>query len=228
MPLPTPAFDTAPEPFAAFWGETECDPHAVHPGVHAFRDFVLRYQGGGRGHIGRPCGATGAMSAHYSGRAWDWMISADDPAERARADELIAWLLANDAEMFRRAGLVYLIWDRQSFKSYKKPPGWYPYTRPHPHRDHVHFSFSKEGADGQTSFYQWLRAQPGMPPLNVPPTPHPYFPLERASRWPLAIGFLLGVGTIWGARSHPAVLKALSPSPSRSRSRRSRRARRRA
>lgn len=209
MPLPSPTFDTAPEPFAEYWGETECDPWAERPGVNAFRDFVLRHQGGGKGHVGRPCGATGAQSAHYSGRAWDWMISADDPAEEARAVELIDWLTANDGEMFRRAGLIYLIWDRNSFKGYRDPPGWYPYTRSHPHRDHVHFSFSREGAEGQTSFYRWLESvEPGtMPPIDAPPVPNPYMPLARASRWPLVLGFALGVGAVFTVGNHREILR---------------------
>jgi hypothetical protein len=211
MPLPIPAFDTAPEPFATDWGETQCDLREDRPGVTSFRDFVLRHQGGGYGSIGRPCGATGARSGHYSGRAWDWAVRADDPEERAAADELIGWLLANDGEMFRRAGLVYLIWNKRSWngtRGWKLYDGWAedgtcstPPCR-NPHTDHVHFSFSVPGADGLTSFYPWLAGTQPTVPLNVPPTPNPHFPLRRASAAPLLLGIAAGAGAAWGAQRY--------------------------
>lgn len=202
MPLPTPVFDTAPEPFATHYGETECDLTTARPGVEAFREFVLRQLGGGKGNIGRPCGATGHPSGHYSMRAWDWTTSADDPEQAARAHELLDWLLANDAEMFRRAGLLYVIWDKHKWTAARRK--WETYdgwaedgscpTAPcrHPHRDHVHFSFGKEGADGLTSLYPWLADGAPKPPIDAPPTPNPYIPLSRPSPVPLVAGALLG------------------------------------
>lgn len=193
MALPTPAFESPVELFAGPWGELECDP-TPKPGVVAFQDFVIKHQGGVAGRIVGEC--VSRQSGHSSGRAWDWMISALDADSRARADELIAWLLANDAEMFRRAGLRYIIWNKQGW--YRN--GWKPYDGfnklgecPNPpcrntHTDHVHFSFGKPGAAGTTSFYDWLRG--GAP---VDPGPLPVFPtlpsLAGAPMWPLVAGF---------------------------------------
>lgn len=168
--LPAPLFTTLAEPLQTF-DETVCDP-VERPGVHAFFKFVIAHQGG---QVGRTLGPCGGVSGHASGRAWDWMIRADVPAERARADEFIAWLLQNDAEMFRRAGLSYIIWDRKSWSAFRGR--WVPYDGydvsgnctlsgcRDPHISHVHFSFNKDGADGKTSFYKWLASgQPVVPP----------------------------------------------------------------
>jgi hypothetical protein len=214
MSLPQPVFDTPPEPFAAPFPETECDPREDRPGVLAFRDFVLRHQGGGVGYISRPCDV-GGPSGHHAGRAWDWMISAAEPAQKARADELVGWLLANDAEMFRRAGLRYLIWNKRQFSSSPRGPSgqraWKAYdgydtqgrcTSPggcrDPHTSHVHFSFSKEGAAGQTSFYRWLAGEtlPGTPP---PKAPNPFKPRSASSAYAV-VGLALGLGAIYGGR----------------------------
>jgi hypothetical protein len=183
------------------WGENECN-QSEKPGVAAFAQFVKKHQGGSIGRIVGPCGV---KSGHASGRAWDWMISALDPESRARADELIAWLLANDAEMFRRAGLRYIIWDKKVFSSVF--PSWRKYdgfsdqgTCPsppcrNPHTNHVHFSFSKEGAAGETSFYQWLRGETE-PPDPALPGPDPV-PLSKPAGlgW-IGVGLVFGFGTV--------------------------------
>lgn len=161
--LPKPVFDSEAEPLATPWGELECDLNPK-PGVELFRDFIVHHQGGVPGRIIGTCG--GPQSGHASGRAWDWMISALNRDSKARADEVVEWLLANDAEMFRRVGLRYLIWNKRQWSSTRSD--WRPYggfdasgncpAPPcrNPHTDHVHFSFGKPGADGQTSFFHWL------------------------------------------------------------------------
>jgi len=125
------------------------------------------------------------------------------PEEKARADELIAWLLANDAEMFRRAGLRYLIWDKKRWSTIDRQ--WKPYDGfdasgacasgvcRDPHTSHVHFSFGKAGADGQTSFYRAIAGH--VPP--APPAPLPLFPPGgTVSYSSLALGFVAGLGAI--------------------------------
>lgn len=163
-----------------------------------FRDFVLAHLGGGEGFIGRDC--ADQPSGHYAGRAWDWLISALDPEEKARADELLLWLLERDAEMFRRAGLRYIIWDRKIWSSGAR--AWKPYDGfdergrctlnacRNPHVDHVHFSFGIDGADGKGSFYDWLRA--GMPAAAPPVTPPSTSPLRAWSLGLWVVGFGLG------------------------------------
>jgi hypothetical protein len=197
--LPTPAFDTPPEPLQSS-DESVCD-QRERPGVHAFLKFVIEHQGGRIGRtVAGTCSAT--KSGHNSGRAWDWMIRADVPEERARADELLDWLLANDAEMFRRAGLSYIIWDRKVWSA-MMGGGWRNYdgfdsegdciAAPcrNPHIDHVHFSFTVPGADGRTSFYKWLDA--GAPAVPVPPPA----PLAAVNALPAVAGFAIGLGASW-------------------------------
>lgn len=131
-------------------------------------------------------GTCTGVSGHNSGRAWDWSIRADIPADAARVQALLSWLLADGAEMFRRAGLSYVIWDKKIFSA--KHPEWRPYdgydedgscaraSCRDPHTSHVHFSFNEAGADGLTSFYDWLGSTTGTPaPLPLPSAPEPSF-----------------------------------------------------
>lgn len=196
MPLPQAVFSTPPEGLEPSWGERECD-LSEKPGVRLFRDFVLGHEGGWDGGIVRPCPSGDApASGHYSGRAWDWMISALEPGEKARADEVIDWLLANDAEMFRRVGLTYLIWDKRKWGGLRAR--WEPYdgfdvhgqcTRDvcrNPHVSHVHFSFSKAGAAAETSFYDWLQGgEPSQVPIKA---------AAESPVWPAVVGFGIGAG----------------------------------
>jgi hypothetical protein len=130
------------------------------------------------------------------------MIHAFDPPQRAKADELIDWLLRDGAEMFRRAGLRYVIWDKRVWSTLTQD--WRPYDgyapdgscpKPpcrNPHVDHVHFSFGLEGAAGATSFYDWLR---GGRPAELPVAP------ETPKALPVAVGFALGLAaTAYAAR----------------------------
>lgn len=177
--------------------ETECDPYPKR-GVVAFRDFVLEHQGGGDLGITRPCSVKGVgVSGHWAGRAWDWAMNADDPADVARVEELLEWLLEDDAERFRRLGLKYLIWDRQRWSALGQK--WEPYKGPHPHRDHVHFSFGPEGAAGETSFFRWLFGEepPGIepPPPGIPWQP----PRPAASAGIFVVGAALGFGLTFAA-----------------------------
>lgn len=168
LTLPQPLFMGPPEDYATFIPETECDPVAK-PGVKMFRDFVVSHLGGGRGSITRKCNV-GGPSGHKAGRAWDWMVSINDPLDVERVHTLFDWLLDNDQEMARRVGITYMIWANKVWRSYRGDPNqWSGYDgydadghcpNPpcrNPHTDHVHFSFSVEGADGQTSFYDWIK-----------------------------------------------------------------------
>lgn len=179
-----------PEPFAT--GETiPCDP-TPKPGVEAFRDWVMSVLGGGDSGITRSCSGETGTSSHHAGQAWDWRLDASDPDDADRAKALIDWLLAPDPDgnehaMFRRSGLAYMIWNRESWYAWR--PYWQPYTGPNPHTYHVHFSFSKAGANGETSFFEWLgmKHEPTFPPT---PQPGPE-PREDPS---VAVPLLVGLG----------------------------------
>lgn len=124
--------------------ETTCDPSAK-PGVAFFKDYVLANFGGTNLGIIRECG--GSTSGHTAGTAWDWGTLQGN----ARVDEMLAWLFANDNEIIRRAGIMYVIWNRRIWNT--RSQTWQNYTGQSPHTDHVHISFGTAGAWGRTSFY---------------------------------------------------------------------------
>ena len=167
-----PLITTPVETFPLCHIEKACDsPPTVRPGVEAFARFVIENLGGTDLGFVRECGSR--PSGHYTGSAWDWGMNANDPKDAAKVQELIDWLFANDYELYKRAGICYLIWNRQRVPNYKatidspERMNWVPYTGPSPHTDHVHFSFSDAGAMGQTSLYTWLN---GGRPMVIPTT----------------------------------------------------------
>ena len=169
MQLPSPSFASPVEDYAPRDPPTTCDPGAK-PGVLLFRDFVVSSIGGGEGHIERPC-SWGNPNHHHEGRAWDWMVSANDPADVARVELLLSWLFATDERgephaMLRRAGIDYIIWDRRIWNARNRV--WEPYTGASPHTDHVHFSFSWPAARGETSLYDFLLYGPDEPAPTDP------------------------------------------------------------
>jgi hypothetical protein len=157
------------DPVAGYEGQSKCDP-TDKPGVLAFREVVLaREPGTGLGGISRGC-TIGGQSEHKEGRAWDWMVNAGVPAQKAAAERTIDWLakpdsFGNDAAMARRFGIMYLIFNR---RIWFPSGGWSTYcvqkragcVEPgtksgvrDPHTSHVHFSFTWAGAKKQTSYW---------------------------------------------------------------------------
>ena len=168
----TPSFSATVDPFASYEGQTTCDP-GEKPGVVAFRSLMAgSYTGVNGGGISRSC-ESGGRSEHKEGRAWDWMLRADVAADAAKADDVLTWLLAtdehgNEAARARRLGVMYIIWNRQWWSAWDPDAGWKPYTGTSPHTDHIHFSFSWDGALKRTS---WWNA--GVPSTGTSPTPPP-------------------------------------------------------
>jgi hypothetical protein len=210
-PLPEPVFTTPAEQLLGS-DETVCEPNAHRPGVLAFVKFVMDHLGGGSFGTGRPCNV-GGTSGHHAARAWDWAMDAFDDDDRARVDELFQWLLKDDAELFRRAGLAYMIWDKRVWSAYR--PHWRPYDGfdeqgkctllkcRDPHTNHVHFSFNWPGAEGDTSFYRWLdsdRPVKPQPQPPVPPVPPPDMPAtasdSAAKLIPILAGSAIGFMTV--------------------------------
>jgi hypothetical protein len=158
----TPAFPAQIDSYAKYVGQSTCDP-TEKPGVVAFRDFVLSvYPCTGDSGITRGC-SVGGKSEHKEGRAWDWQIQYPHPA----ADAFLGWLIKPDSHgnthaMARRMGIMYMIWNSKVWKAYQADKGWQPYSGASPHTDHVHFSFSWDGANKKTSF--WTSQLPTQPP----------------------------------------------------------------
>lgn len=170
-PVPPVTQPASSEGYAPYVGQSSCDPIA-RTGVKLFRDRVLAAYARGRdGGIVREC-AIGGTSEHKEGRAWDWMLNASDPSDRAAADRFHAWLFApgpdgRPGEMARRTGVMYSIWDGKIWSASRSSEGWRAYTGPNPHTDHIHLSFSWEGALGLTSFWDGTVAAPDYGPCRL-------------------------------------------------------------
>ena len=151
------AAPSQPDGFTAYVAQTSCDPVAK-PGVAAFRDAVVaRYPATEDWGISRSCDGSG-ISEHLEGRAWDWHADARVPAQYAAATDLLNWLLAagpdgKPAYNARRVGLEYVMYNRAIYGLYRAGDGWRAITSGDNHIDHVHFSFSWEGAYKRTSFW---------------------------------------------------------------------------
>ena len=193
--LPKVDIPVTVEGYASRVAPIQCDP-TPKPGVVLFRKFVLEHLGGGDSGICRGCQGQPAKSEHNEGRAWDWTVNVNSPADVARVEQLFAWLFAPGPNgephaNFRRAGLRYIIWDRRIWSS--STQGWKKYTGKSAHRDHVHFTFSWPGARAETSFYRWLGATP------VPPGPGPPGPALDTGFTPaqIAVALVIGVAVGW-------------------------------
>jgi hypothetical protein len=167
-PSTTRGLPAAIEPLASYVPVTSCDPRAK-PGVTALgRKLVASYPGTSYG-IDRTCGTT-PSSEHNEGRAIDWMVSVRNPTQRAQAVAVLNWLLMKDPSgnqysNARRLGVMYIIWNNKMWRAYNPSAGWGEYQncskRPSTsldttcHRNHIHISFSWEGAMARTSF--WTR-----------------------------------------------------------------------
>src|SRR4051794_2927295 len=145
--------DVAP----SYQDQRSCDP-AAKPGLAAYAQLVLStYRQGRNGGIVRGCGI-GATSEHKEGRAFDWMLNVNVPAEKAAGDARTTWLTGKDAAGVvggnaRRLGVMYVIWNRHIWSTYAISRGWRTYTGPNPHTDHVHTSLTWDGAMKRTSWW---------------------------------------------------------------------------
>lgn len=156
--LSLPSSTSGPiDQLAPYQPQTTCDP-TPKPGVLGFVDIVLAaYPATYSLGISRDC-SIGGTSEHKEGRAWDWAVHVSNPSEAAAAAEVIAWLLSPDEAghpfaMARRLGVMYIIYDQQIWCSCAIRQGWRHYVGASPHTDHVHFSFSWEGSQQQTSHW---------------------------------------------------------------------------
>ncbi len=164
--------------------QTICDPQAK-PGVLAFARLMANHYDEFNYGISRAC--TYGITEHSEGRALDWMLNAYDPHERAVADSVLSWLMAPDAQgrpgaMARRFGVMYVIWNRQIWGTYAMDEGWRAYNGSSPHTDHIHFSFSWDGAMQRTSWWTgkaWTGVSTSPEGPSVPLTPPTSYPTLR-------------------------------------------------
>ncbi len=130
--------------------QNSCDPVA-RPGTSALGELLAADYGGGAIGYARSC--VRGTTEHSDGRALDWMLDAHDPADLAIADRALGWMLANDAEVARRLGVQYIIWNGKIWRAYRASSGWAPYSGWSPHTDHIHISLTWDGAMKRTSWW---------------------------------------------------------------------------
>lgn len=147
---PKKALPVALDMRTPYEAQLSCDPRGK-PGVAAFAALMKANYKTGTTGISRTC--TASVSEHYDGRALDWMLSAKDPQQKAVADSVVAWLSADNGAMARRFGISYIIWNTKMWREYAPERGWAAYTGSVPHTDHIHFSFSWDGAMARTSWW---------------------------------------------------------------------------
>ena len=170
------------EDYSGYEGQTACAKR-VQPGTAHLAQHITSTYGGSVVSLLRAC--SDGASEHKDGRAIDWSANADNPADVARVERLLADLFATDAAgnedaLARRMGIMYVIWDDQMYSGYGGfEPRKYvssscegkPLKKCSPtlrHRDHVHISLSYAGGAAQTSFYRDARV-PSLP-VFVPGT----------------------------------------------------------
>ncbi len=145
------------EPHGARNQSPLCDP-TNKPGPNRLREllgfwFGAPNQFNPNWHIGRPCNVS-ATSYHREGRALDFYVNSTEP----RAQAIVDWILATDEygnphSKARRLGIVEIIWKNVIWTSDRAYEGFRPCPSCGPHYDHIHFSFTREGANAQTSWF---------------------------------------------------------------------------
>ncbi len=182
---PDPPAPPAVEPYAGYEPQTTCDPTRKTGTVALGRWLVGTYQGR-FGPIERSCPGR-SVSEHKEGRAFDWGLNARRRADRLRAARFLAQAFATGpsgepAELARRMGIMYVIWNDRMYASYRQFQAR-PYrsssckslrrcSKTLRHRDHMHVSLSRAGGLGQTSWYAG-RVPQDPPPPPPPPPPAP-------------------------------------------------------
>ncbi len=141
-----------------------CDP-VERPGIEAFGNLIgAHYERPGYG-TARAC--IDQKSEHYDGRAIDWQLDAHDPQDRRIGDATVTWLTDNDGEMAKRFGIQSIIWNERVWRSYEDI-GWRGYVGQSAHTDHVHFSFTWDGAAMRTSWWTGVAVEtPDLGPCRV-------------------------------------------------------------
>jgi hypothetical protein len=155
-------------------------------GVVKLRALALKTYGRGGSSPATPRACTsGGTSEHKDGRAWDWMLSVHNTADKRVAANFLAWLTGpgpsgTRGEMARRLGVMYVIFNHKSWASYRG--SWERYDGSDPHTSHIHISLSWNGARAHTSFWtghRWavdygtcvaFRGQPAVAPTARPRT----------------------------------------------------------
>ena len=127
------------------------------------------------------------FSMHAEGRAIDWHLDVHNAADRREAERLLAMIFGPDSQgnenaLARRMGIVEAIWDCRYY-GFWMPGGqskrYSPCTDSRgklrgdvdptiAHRNHIHFSLSRAGAQMRTSYWKYIWLKQPMPKLDEP------------------------------------------------------------
>ncbi|HET6652779.1 MAG TPA: hypothetical protein VFH10_09075 [Nocardioides sp.] len=154
------------EPYARYQPQSVCSPVAK-AGTVALGRWLVRTHGGRFGTISRSC-AGRSVSEHKEGRAFDWTLDVRRARDRASAARFLRAAFATGtsgehAELARRMGIMYIIWNDRIYSSYRQFSAK-PYLSPSckrlstcsrtlRHRDHMLISLTRAAAWGRTSWY---------------------------------------------------------------------------
>ena len=162
---PSAPFLAPIEEYAGYQPQTSCR-RRPRPGVLLLAEALVA-RGGGYGPISRSCEGSGT-SEHKESRAFDWLLDASDPTDRATAQAFLGEAFAPDDTgqphaLARRLGIMYVIWDDRMWASYdgfveerylssscRSRRSCSATLR---HRDHMHISLTRRAARGLTSWY---------------------------------------------------------------------------
>lgn len=140
------------EPVEPYTPQTSCDPNEKI-GITKFKTLVkTTFPAGTDWGSSRNCTDDG-ISEHLEGRAWDWHVDVNNPDEFAAAGNLLTWLTENNGAKARTLGIMYIGYNHKIWGAYRANEGWRHLNNTNPHTDHVHFSFTWNGATGNTSFW---------------------------------------------------------------------------
>lgn len=200
-----------------------CSPSAK-PGTKALLSALIATWGGSSWGISRMC-SVGGTSEHKEGRALDWHMDVRYASQRARVDDALRWITANNGEVAYRLGIMYVIWNQRIWSIYYPELGWRKmpsrgsYTANH--KDHVHISLSWDGAMAQTSWWTGVtRAVPllaacgtGAYPACLPRTPRAATTAWPTLTTPVPPTFLPYPGPVPNLGGSPQVGRTLTAVP---------------
>lgn len=148
----------------AYEGQVLCDP-TPKEGAKQLAAALRRTYGNIWTNIPRDCNVSWdrGVSEHKDGRAVDWGVHVRKGSGKT-GDAFAEWVTANDGEMARRMGIMYIIWDSAMWRLYDMDRGWAEYSNCQSvrtgsahdticHRDHMHISMTWHGAGAWSSWY---------------------------------------------------------------------------
>lgn len=161
------------ESYTPYVPQTVCDP-GWRRGVEQFKNLILSvYPETSDWGSARLCAYDG-VSEHLDGRAWDWKVNAKNSDEKQYAMDVLDWLVgeggpsSEEGYWAKRLGVMYIGFNKKIWGSYRANEGWRKLPKTDPHRDHVHFSFSWNGAEGKTSFWRGEVSEENYGPCRLP------------------------------------------------------------